>query len=63
MLRDVVVCARLGDEMRGDPAARLSAQEPGAVVRIPRLAGGQTIQASTWGPGAAKPKSVDGQGR
>ena len=34
---------------------RASVQEPGAAVRYPRLVGGQTIQAPTRGPDAAKP--------
>ena len=57
------LCARASEMRRRRSWNRLSAQEPGAAVRIPRLVGGQTIQAPVRGPDVAKPKSAYGQGR
>ena len=58
--REMWLSARASEMRRRRSWNRPSAQEPGAAVRIPRLAGGQTIQAPMRGPDVAMP-SVRGR--
>ena len=59
------MCSRMhAPEMRSAVSwSRSSAQEPGAAVRIPRLAGGQTSRASARDPDAAKSRTTSLFGR
>src|SRR5262245_40951234 len=60
MLRGAALRALLSGPRRWDarfPGTGIPAQEPGAAVRSSRLAGGQTIQAPTRDPDAAKSRT------